>query len=117
MADSIKETLPNSHGRIEKAIAIVLQDDVLPFEDGHRFAVGSQSDTDLYYVMDDECSCPDSDRAPDGFCKHTISTWLYDRGTALATERMRLLNTPYSPSQSLPEAPASANVYLIIQGT
>ena len=116
VADSIKETLPNSHGRIEKAIAIVLQDDVLPFEDGRRFAVGSQSDTDLYYVLDDECSCPDSDRAPDGFCKHVISTWLYDRGTALATERMRLLDTSFSPSQSLPEAPASANVYLTIQG-
>jgi hypothetical protein len=116
VADSIKETLPNSHGRIEKAIAIVLQDDVLPFEDGHRFAVGSQSDTDLYYVLDDECSCPDSDRAPDGFCKHVISTWLYGRGTALATERMRLLDASHFLSQSLPEAPASANVFLIIQG-
>ena len=116
VADSIKATLPNSHGRIEKAITIVLQDDVLPFEDGHRFAVGSQSDTELYYVLDDECSCPDSDRAPDGYCKHVISTWLYRRGTALATERMRVLNTPYSSTQSLPEAPASANVYLMIQG-
>ena len=116
VAESIKETLPNSHGRIEKAIAIVLQDDVLPFEDGRRFAVGSQSDTELYYVLDDECSCPDSDRAPDGYCKHVIATWLYGRGMALATERMRLLNTPYSSSQSLPEAPASANVFLTIQG-
>ena len=34
VAEGVKATLPNSHGRIEKAIAIVLQDDVLPFEDG-----------------------------------------------------------------------------------
>ena len=116
VAESAKETLPKSNGRIDKAVSIVLQGDGLPFEDGHRFAVGSQSDTDLYYVMDNECTCPDADRAPDGVCKHVIATWLYRRGTALATERLKQLDVPHSVSQILPEAPASANVYLTIQG-
>jgi hypothetical protein len=117
VAENAKETLPKSNGRIDKAVAIVLQGDVLPFEDGHRFAVGSQSDTDLYYVMDDECTCPDADRAPDGPCKHVIATWLYRRGTALATERLKQLDMPHSVSQILPEAPASANVYFDHPGT
>ncbi len=117
VAENAKEKLPQSNGRIEKAVVIVLQDDVLDLGDGHRFAVGSQSDTDLYYIFDNECTCPDADRAPDGACKHVIATWLYRRGTALAAERMKdHLDTPHSRSHSLPEAPASANVYLTIQG-
>jgi hypothetical protein len=116
VAENAKETLPKSNGRIDKAVSIVLQGDVLPFEDGHRFAVGSQSDTDLYYVMDNECTCPDADRAPDGACKHVIATWLYRRGTALATERLQQLDVSHSVSQILPEAPASANVYLTLKG-
>jgi hypothetical protein len=56
-----------------------------------------------------------SDRAPDGACKHVIATWLYRRGTVLATERLKQLDVPHSVSQILSEAPASANVYLTIQ--
>jgi hypothetical protein len=66
--------------------------------------------------MDHECTCPDADRAPDGACKHVIATWLYRRGTALATERLKQLDVVHSVSKILPEAPASANVYLTIQG-
>jgi hypothetical protein len=66
--------------------------------------------------MDNECSCPDADRAPDGYCKHVIATWFYRRGTALATERLAQLDVPHSVSQILPEAPASAKVYLTIKG-
>jgi hypothetical protein len=120
VATSAKDSLPKSHGRIDKAVRIVLQGDVMPFEDGIRFAVGSESDTDLYYVMDNACTCPDSDRAPDGYCKHVIATWLYRRGTALAAQRMQEIDVQAIAKQqeikSLPEAPASANVYLTIQG-
>ena len=115
VAEHAKQSLPESHSRIEKAVTIVLQDDVLPFEDGIRFAVGSQSDPAMYYVINNECSCPDSDRAPDGVCKHVLSTWLYRRGTALARQRMQQFDVQQSSSH-LPEAPASANVYLTIQG-
>ena len=43
VAEQAKQTLPQSHGRIDKAIRIVLAGDVIPFEDGARFAVGSPS--------------------------------------------------------------------------
>jgi hypothetical protein len=121
VAEQAKQSLPNSHGRIDKAIRIVLQGDVIPFEeDSQKFAVGAESDADLYYVVDSECTCPDSDRAPDNACKHVISTWLHRRGAALAKERLAQLDvqaiTKQQEIKSLPEAPASANVYLSIQG-
>jgi hypothetical protein len=120
VAATAKESLPESHGRIDKAVRIVLQGDVILFEDGVRFAVGSESDADLYYIIDNECTCPDSDRAPEGYCKHVIATFLYRRGTALAAQRMQEIDVQAIAKQHeikfLPEAPASANVFLTIQG-
>ena len=120
VAATTKESLPKSHGRIDKAVRIILQGDVILFEDGISFAVGSESDADLYYIFDNECTCPDSDRAPDGYCKHVIATRLYKRGTALAAQRMQEIDVQAIAKQQeikfLPEAPASANVFLTIQG-
>ncbi len=120
VAEQAKQNLPQSQDRIDKAIRIVLAGDVLPLEDGVRFAVGSESDADLYYIFNNECTCPDSDTAPENACKHVIATWLYRRGTALAQERMQEIDVQAIAKQQeikfLPEAPASANVYVTIQG-
>ena len=74
----------------------------------------------MYYVMDNECTCPDSDTASENACRHVIATWLHRRGTALAAQRMQEIDiqaiTKQQEIKSLPEAPASANVYLTIQG-
>lgn len=122
LAVKAKETLPDAvNGRVDKAVAIVLSGDVELMEDG-KAVVGSQSDAGLHYVYDGECECRDSDGPEiDGWCKHHIAVAIAKRANALARERLQetlepeqSINQPQSVS--LPEAPASANVYLTIQG-
>jgi hypothetical protein len=87
-----------------------------------KAVVGSQSDAGLHYVYDGECECRDSDRPEiDGWCKHRIAVAIAKRANALARQRLQktLEREPsihQLQSASLPEAPASANVYLTIQG-
>ena len=122
LAVKAKEALPDAvNGRVDKAVAIVLSGDVELMADG-KAVVGSQSDAGLHYVYDGECECRDSDRPEiDGWCKHRIAVAIAKRANALARQRLQetlepeqAINQPQSAS--LPEAPASANVYLTIQG-
>jgi hypothetical protein len=122
LAAKAKETLPDAvNGRVDKAVAIVLSGDVELMSDG-RAVVGSQSDAGLHYVYDGECECPDSDRPEiDGWCKHAIAVAIAKRAHPLARKRLQEVVEPepsiHAPqSVSLPEAPASANVFLTIQG-
>jgi len=122
LAVKAKETLPDAvNGRVDKAVAIVLSGDVELMADG-KAVIGSQSDAGLHYVYDGECECRDSDRPEiDGWCKHRIAVAIAKRAHTLAKQRLQetlepeqSINQPQSVS--LPEAPASANVYLTIQG-
>ena len=122
LATKAKETLPDAvNGRVDKAVAIVLSGDVELMADG-KAVVGSQSDAGLHYVYDGECECRDSDRPEiDGWCKHTIAVAIAKRANALAKQRLeehfeRQQSQTQSQTQPLPEAPASANAYLTIQG-
>jgi hypothetical protein len=122
LAVKAKETLPDAvNGRVDKAVAIILSGDVELMADG-KAVVGSQSDAGLHYVYDGECECRDSDRPEiDGWCKHRIAVAIAKRANALARERLQETLEPEQSinqlqSASLPEAPASANVYLTIQG-
>jgi hypothetical protein len=122
LAAKAKETLPDVvNGRVDKAVAIVLAGDVELMSDG-RAVVGSQSDAGLHYVYDGECECPDSDRPEiDGWCKHSIAVAIAKRAYPLARKRLQEALEPESSnhipqSVSLPEAPASANVFLTIHG-
>lgn len=122
LAVKAKETLPDAvNGRVDKAVAIVLTGDVELMADG-KAVVGSQSDAGLHYVYDGECECRDSDRAEiDGWCKHRIAVAIAKRANALAKQRLeehfeRQQSQTQSQTQLLPEAPASANVYVTIQG-
>jgi hypothetical protein len=122
LAAKAKETLPEAvNGRVDKAVTIVLSGDIELMADS-KAVVGSQSDVGLHYVYDGECECPDSDRPEiDGWCKHRIAVAIAKRANVLARERWQehvereqSVNQPQSVS--LPEAPASANVFLTIQG-
>jgi len=118
LAVKAKETLPDAvNGRVDKAVAIVLSGDVELMADG-KAVVGAQSDAGLHYVYDGECECRDSDRPEiDGWCKHRIAVALAKRANTLAKQRVEEhFERQQSQTQLLPEAPASANVYLTIQG-
>jgi hypothetical protein len=76
VAEQARRALPQSNGRVEKAVQIVLADDLVPCQDG-RFVVGSQSDTTRYTVLGNACDCKDFDHAPKDACKHVLATWLW----------------------------------------
>jgi hypothetical protein len=122
LAAKAKETLPDVvNSRVDKAVAIVLAGDVELMSDG-RAVVGSQSDAGLHYVYDGECECPDSDRPEiDGWCKHAIAVAIAKRAHPLARKHLQEVVEPQpaihaTQSVSLPEVPASANVFISIQG-
>ena len=72
VADSARAALPESNGRIEKAIALMLAGDVNLHADGSA-TVGSQTSTKTYTVTHGACDCTDYAKSPQQQCKHRIS--------------------------------------------
>lgn len=109
VAATAKEKLPESNGRVEKAMALVLAGDVVLGE-GHTATVYSQADAGTSYaVRPGFCSCRDFDQAPGQLCKHRLAAAMLRRAidtTAPATQK----------PQPLPEAPASVNCHITIGG-
>src|SRR5712691_3695368 len=83
IAERAKATLPDCVGRVDRAVAIVLNHDVELLEDG-KAKVASQSNGQVvYHLVNSECSCKDYAKAPSHWCKHRIAAGLYKRATAL----------------------------------
>jgi len=118
MTAKAQAKLPESNGRIEKAAALVLQGDVEGQEPDGAWRVGSCTDPlTTHRVSGTSCSCDDSqhNRAPRGLCKHVLAVMMLTRiNEVLAAEApQEPLGDPRSP---LPEAPASVNVRVLVQG-
>jgi hypothetical protein len=94
VATTAKRKLPDSESRINKAVAILINDDCVanePVTDERgfvvcKFVVGSASDAASHIVTHDDedgwvCDCADADsKAPQGRCKHILASmmWLKD---------------------------------------
>jgi hypothetical protein len=87
VAARARAALPESHGRIERAVALVLDGQVTLLEDGKSARVNSQSTPDKYYVANGDCGCVDVDHAPSRLCKHRLSYGIMKRATVIARER------------------------------
>jgi len=128
VAQKAREALPEANGRIDSAIKIVLAGDVELLDGGNSAKVASQSNgTTAYHTVNGECSCKDFPKAPANFCKHRLAYGIAKRAHSLAKQRLeaQLDCEPSAPVSSapaspvplvLPEAPASANVYVTIAG-
>jgi hypothetical protein len=81
LAAKAKATLPDSAGRIDAAVALVLAGDVALQPDGTAI-VGSATQPMTTYSVNGTCACPDFPRAPQSWCKHRIARALF-----LRTER------------------------------
>lgn len=119
-----------SHSRIGKAVAIVLSGGVTLHPDGSA-VVASQSQPLKGYAVNGVCPCKDYARAPSLLCKHKLALHIYRRAiehTPVASAP-QASDTPLdgvSPCQvdtrapsggyALPEAPASANCFLMLHG-
>jgi hypothetical protein len=122
-AEKARAALPEANGRIDRAVRLVLAGDVQILEDGTAM-VGSLSDPATTYHVNGACTCQDAARAPhEGMCQHRIARGLAIRAQQRLEERMDHLDsqaaqpTPApAPAASLPEAPASANAFVVIDG-
>ena len=79
-----KAKLPESTGRIQKAVALALASDVTLGEAGTA-TVSSASEGQVVYQVGapGRCTCADFDRAPQGLCKHRLAAALTRRATSL----------------------------------
>jgi hypothetical protein len=117
VAARAKAILPQAvNGRVEKAVALVLQGDVEPQADGTITVYSATDATRRYVLQGTSCTCADYERgqAPEGWCCHRIAA-------GIAKRVGELLPPAASPdyqekSTPLPEAPASVNVHLVIAG-
>ena len=75
LADDAKARTPEAAGRIDKAVTLVLMNDVDMLDDGHAL-VGAQSHGDRTYTVYDgrRCECPDGFRS--SRCKHVLAVEL-----------------------------------------
>ena len=70
IAERAKATLPEANGRVDKAVAIVLNGDVELLEGGKARVASQANGTMEYVVCNGTCECKDFPKAPSGWCKH-----------------------------------------------
>src|SRR2546421_10670985 len=70
IAEKAKATLPECNGRVEKAVAIVLNGDVELLADGKAKVASQSNGTTTYFVVNGTCECKDFPKAASGWCKH-----------------------------------------------
>jgi len=145
IAEKAKQTLPDCIGRVDSAVKIVLNGDVELLQDGTARVASQSNGTTKYFIVNGECECKDYPKAPSHWCKHRIAAGLAKRARTLAKTKLEQLasahngttqpatgqpqsetaiSTVDAPTQSepivvsvpLPEAKASANVYVTIAG-
>jgi hypothetical protein len=117
VAAKAKSILPQTvNGRVESAIKLVLAGDVELLGDG-TVRVGSSSDPERYHLlMGQTCTCQDfaHGKAPEGWCQHRIAAGIDKRVRELIAAMPAPAAEP--PAAPLPEAPASANCYITLEG-
>ena len=134
IAEKAKATLPQCNGRVESAVKIVLAGDVELLADGKAKVASQSNGTTAYFVVNGECQCKDFPKAPSQWCKHRIAAGIHKRASTLAKQRLAQLDSAqHATSQptreqstpeavhatvavSLPEAPASVNVHVMLHG-
>ena len=145
IADKAKATLPQSAGRIDKAVALVLAGDVEVLGDGTARVASQSNGQTVYHIVNGHCDCMDYPKAPDaGWCKHRLSAAIAKRAYPLAKAKLDAASAPTSAlpaptltgtvscaacqatfhaphdcprkAAPLPEAPASVNVHLELAG-
>jgi hypothetical protein len=71
IAEKAKATLPECNGRVDKAVAIVLNGDVELLADGKARVASQSNGTTQYVVCNGTCECKDFSRAP-----RTLIKWV-----------------------------------------
>jgi hypothetical protein len=128
IAAKAKATLPECNGRVDKAVALVLNGDVELVADGKARVASQANGTTEYVVCNGTCECKDFAKAPSGWCKHRIAAGMQKRATALMQRTLAQSNgqaeppsqptpaQPDAPTAPLPEAPVSITLKATLHG-
>jgi hypothetical protein len=114
LAEKTKAKIPALNGRVEKALKLALAGDVELHADGTATVYSSSDPTRRYEIREGTCTCRDYEQAPQQLCQHRLSAGLVRRTYELLPQ-----STPVETETvqaSLPEAPASANCHILIEG-
>ena len=133
VAAKAKAALPvEVNGHIEQAVQVVLAGEVDLSPDGTATVASQRDGATESFVVNGSCSCPDFVIAPSGWCAHRISAALAKRAYPLAKAKLEATTgapastlppliapeqmPPTVAAPMLPEAPASANVHVMLAG-
>jgi SWIM zinc finger len=126
IAEKAKAKLPECAGRVDSAVKIVLAGDVELQADGTAKVASQSNGSTAYHVVNGECSCKDFAKAPHQFCKHRLAAAITRRVQELTKAKLEGTNgqteTSSQPTQPealrapLPEAPASVNCHITLEG-
>ena len=107
IAEKATQTLSECNGRVEKAVAIVLNGDAELLPDGKAKVASQSNGTVVYHIANGECACKDYAKAPSDWCKHRIARGLHVRATALAKAKLEATANGQAepPSQPAPAQP------------
>src|SRR5262252_8545407 len=83
IADKAKAKLPECNGRVDKAVALVLNGDVELLPDGTAKVASQSNGTTSYHIVNGHCDCRDYEKAPHQFCKHRLSAAIVRRAQEL----------------------------------
>jgi hypothetical protein len=128
-ATKAKAKLPECSRRVDAAVKIVLAGDVTLLADDTARVASQSNGSMAYQVVNGHCNCQDFAHAPHNLCKHRLSAAIARRAQELVKQRLEQRNGASEPPAEspqeqpqheavppLPEAPASANVYVVLAG-
>jgi hypothetical protein len=119
-ATQAREKYRAQEDTIDLAEQICLAGDLHWQEDGTATVASQHNPSTSYTVKGDKCTCQQAMFRPHEPCKHVFATWLYRKAYDATKAQVDAATTPAkaeaSASALLPEAPASANCYIAING-
>jgi hypothetical protein len=112
VADKAHAKLPECNGRVDSAVKLVLAGDVELLADGTAKVASRSNGAVTYHIANGHCDCRDYEQAPHNLCAHRLAYGIARR----ATEQTPPAPAPLRLPPPLPEAPASANCYIMLEG-
>jgi hypothetical protein len=128
IADKAKAKLPECNGRVDKAVALVLNGEVELLPDGTAKVASQSNGSAAYHVVNGHCDCRDYEKAPHNYCKHRLSAAIARRAQELTAAKLADTNgqaeplsqpppaQPDAPTAPLPEAPVSITLKATLHG-
>jgi hypothetical protein len=123
IAEKAKAKLPECNGRVDKAVALVLNGDVELLPDGTAKVASQSTGSTAYHVVNGHCDCRDYEKAPGQLCKHRLSAAIARRAQELTKATLDTPATsppppaqPDAPTAPLPEAPVSITLKATLHG-